>query len=154
MTRIEVSTHINASKSTVWRVIADLDSFALYHPLLTRSYTIGDLTAGVGAERVCETSNDMEFVETVLEWVPEDYYVVTAEYTRGSAAPISDYRGKLYLEETAGGTQVTMTTTYRPNHAIAQVLDYIIMRRAYTRITRNIVEGLKQYVEENLTAVV
>ena len=128
-----------------------LEIFAAYHPLLRESYVRGELTSGVGAERVCETTNDLQFVERVLEWQEGDYYVVTAEYTRGRGAPIKDYRGTIRLDESDKGTRVTMTTIYTPNNTFASILDVLFMKRTFKNITQKIVDDLKNYVEEKQT---
>ena len=153
MTQLIVSTTIQAPPSHVWAVVSQLDSFVHYHPLLTKSELMSEQATGVGAKRVCETTNGMAFEEEVLEWQDGAYFVVSAEYTRGGA-PIDDYRGTIRLTEHETGTLVKMITDYQPRGLMGRILDTVFMKRQFRNITQNIMRGLKHYVETGESATV
>ena len=152
MTRITVDTIINAPKARVWDVVSQLDTFAAYHPLLTRSYYMSEQREGVGAQRMCEVSDKLAFEETVVDWQPGESLVVTAEYTTGRGAPVRDYRGTIRLQANDSRTHVTMITEYEPKGGLAgKLIDRVLVKRAYTRITQQIMIGLKHHIETGET---
>ena len=147
MTRIIVSTVVDAPRCQVWDTVSQLDAFVHYHYLLTDSTVISEQARGVGAMRLCRVGDKLAFEEEVLEWVEGESFVVSAEYIKGRGAPVTDYRGTIKLTEQVGSTLVEMITEYlAPNFLIA-ILDVLLIKRSFRNITQNIVLGLKHYIE-------
>lgn len=148
MTEITIKQYINHPQETVWEIIADLSSFADYHPYLTNSAYTSEQRGGVGARRICEIGDQMKFEETVMEWYEGQGYMVSANFLAGQAPPIRDYRGTLLLKPFEQGTVVSMASKYQPKYGVlGLILDALFIKRAYKKTITNILAGLNHHIE-------
>lgn len=63
---------IDASAARVWQALSGLTGLERYDPGVKASVLVGDLAAGVGAQRRCELRPHGWFIEEVTMWQPID----------------------------------------------------------------------------------
>ena len=68
MTTLNHEIYIDAPKSQVWDVMADLGGVVKFHSLVTKSYYVTDEKQGTGAARVCELGPNTSVNETAIAW--------------------------------------------------------------------------------------
>lgn len=149
MTIMESSITINASKETVWSVLANLGGVVNYHPFIDNSYYNTDATEGTGAGRVCEFNNGMKINERAIHWNDGTSYTLAIEFITGPVPPIKDIRGTLMVEQAEANTsKVTMRMDYKTRFGIiGKVMDRRMVQPQYGRMLDGIMAGLKHHVE-------
>lgn len=133
---------IDATRGRVWTVIARLDQFSDYSPMVKASRLLTEQSEGVGAERRCDAYRPGHIDERVVEWV--DGERIGLEVIGGM--PITG-TGVWTL---SGGepTRVLFELTYQPRLGlIGAILDATMMRREMKKGFAANLAGLKQHVE-------
>ncbi len=145
MTRLTAETRVQASKERVWEVLADIGSVANFHPGVARSYYISEARDGVGAARRCELYPQGWIEEAVTAWRPGESYAI--QMVR-SSAPFKQVAAWLDVRPIGHETQVRLTLEYSLKLGpIGLAMDWLMVRRNFTRIVPAILAGLKYHVE-------
>jgi uncharacterized protein YndB with AHSA1/START domain len=146
MEDITDSILVGAPAERVWRTIQDPREHAQWHPLLLRIE--GDHTPG--ATRVCtvsagkthgtteETCSSYDEGRAIMWTIRRD--------TSGFSRMVNDWSAGFSLEPRGGGTLVTARSVFRPSRFFVRLLLPLIRRRFHAA-QREILMGLKQYVE-------
>ncbi len=103
-TTVRADIQIEAPRSAVWRILADLETPQDYDTEVVRSFYVSEAREGVGASRQCDLPDGTHVTETVVSWRDEDGYVIEA-YEDGTDLPTTDMEVEFTLVEAAGGTR-------------------------------------------------
>ncbi len=106
--------YIDAPKSQVWDVMADLGGVVKFHPLVTKSYYVTDEKQGTGAARVCELGPNTSVNETAIAWNEGESITLDVQYIKGQKPPVNSFHGTLSVRELGSGTVTAMTLEYAP----------------------------------------
>lgn len=68
MLKIKQTACIDASVTTTWNYLSDLENISLWSEPVLSSQCNGTLNKGVGAERVCYLKNNITITERWLDW--------------------------------------------------------------------------------------
>lgn len=130
--RVEVVVDVEASRTALWAVVADLGSIERYSPGLASSFLRDDATPGRGAVRECASTRGQRWAERVTDWQPGhglevDFLTDEPDFP----FPMAPMTGGWRLESRQPGrTRVTLwwSFTTRPGWA-APLLVPIMARR-------------------------
>jgi uncharacterized protein YndB with AHSA1/START domain len=114
MRNIKVERTLAAARSSVWAVLADYPNIADWNEGLKKSYSIGDATEGVGAQRRTELAPNgtMRMRETVTEWVPQEKMVIAIDEIE--KMPVKQATMTFTLSGSDEATLLTMSYDYEP----------------------------------------
>ena len=99
-----------APRTSVWAVLADYPNIDKWNVRVKNSYSIGDVTEGVGAQRQTELfpKEKMRMRETVAEWVPEERMVIAVD--KMERQPVK--KATMTLTLSGGGETTPFTMSY------------------------------------------
>lgn len=140
---ISHEVEIDADRESVWEVIAHLEGFSSYSPMVKSSKLLTEKSVGVGAERRCDAYRPGHIVERVVEWVEGER--IALEVIGGM--PI---RGTgVWTLSGSEPTRVRFELAYQPRYGIiGTVMDAAMMRREMGKgFAANLI-GLKEHVEQ------
>lgn len=114
MRNVRVGRTVAAPSSSVWAVLADYPNISDWNDGVKNSYSIGEATEGVGAQRRCdlEPKGTMRLRETVSEWVPEERMVIAIDEVE--KMPIKQARMTFTLSDEGESTPFAMRYDYEP----------------------------------------
>ncbi len=144
-TTISHDIQIEAPRSDVWGILANLESLQDYDREVVRSFYVSDAREGVGATRQCDLPDGTHVKETVVSWREGDGYVIEVDED-GTDYPTTDMRVEFTLEEAAGGTRVGMTYQYALKPDIPAEAGEE-MNQGSQELVKGVLSGLKEYVE-------
>jgi hypothetical protein len=96
----------------VWAVLADFPNIADWNGGVKKSYSTGDATSGVGAQRHCDLAPTGALEETIREWTPEERVVISIDSTK--KAPVKSGLGTFTLEGDGDSTTVSLVYDFQP----------------------------------------
>jgi hypothetical protein len=136
---------VNAPRSAVWAVLADIGRIHEWNPgvVASRKTTVGE--DGPGAGRRCELGGKNYLDEEVVEWAPERALTmrITATNLPFKAADI-----RFTIEGHGRQTRVTVSPTYALKFGwLGRLLDTLAVRARYRRGMADLLQGLRTYVE-------
>ncbi|MGI9607445.1 MAG: SRPBCC family protein [Acidimicrobiales bacterium] len=101
-----------APAADVWAVLADYPNIGDWNDGVKKSYSLGDVAEGVGAQRQCdlEPKGSMRMRETVTEWVPEERMVIAIDNIEKQ--PVKQATMTLTLSDNSETTPFTMSYDY------------------------------------------
>ena len=112
MRNVKIERIVAATQTNVWAVLSDYPNIADWNSGVKNSYSIGDVTEGVGAQRQCDLEQSgVSMRETVVEWVPEERMVIDID--KVEKMPINRARMTFTLSS-ANPTHFTMSYDYEP----------------------------------------
>lgn len=145
---IEDEIAIDADAATVWGAIKDTAAHAAWHPMLTGIE--GEHESG--SRRRCSVrigNRTGESVETCITERPfEEIAWRVDEDSSGFLKVAKDWTAGFSLRPHGNGTVVTARSRFTPRNPIASLLLPLIRRRFHTA-QRDILTGLKTFVEES-----
>ena len=114
MRNVEVGRTITAPRSSVWALLADYPNIDDWNDGVLNSYSIGDATEGVGAQRQTELApkGAMRMRETVTEWAPEKRMTIAID--KIEKQPIKRATMTFTLSDDRESTAITMSYDYEP----------------------------------------
>ena len=133
---------IDAPRQAVWSVLADLDRFADFSPMVRRVERLDGPRSGVGAGRRCAAMRAGHIDERVVDW--EEGRRLALEVVGGM--PI---RGVgVWMLEGDRPTEVSFRLEYRPRFGPAgRLMDRVVMRTQMERGFVANLDGLRRLVE-------
>ncbi len=144
-TTISHDIQIEAPRSDVWGILANLETLQHYDREVERSFYVSDAREGVGATRQCDLPDGTSVKERVVSWREGDGYVIEVDED-GTNYPTTDMRVEFTLEEAAGGTRVGMTYRYALKPGMPAEAGEE-MRQGFQELVTGLLAGLKKYVE-------
>jgi uncharacterized protein YndB with AHSA1/START domain len=147
MSTISVELTIAAPTPRVWGVVGDLDAIASYHPWVDRAEATTSLRKGVGAgRRVFMRDGKNWLEERISDWQERGGHVVDVIAT---SYPLKSSRVTTRLHDIGGdNTRVKIDVEYVVKYALlGQLLDRLFVRRAFRRIFKDSLDGLKFDIE-------
>ncbi len=141
---IKGETTINASKSRVWEILANLETVQDYDSAIVKSFYVSDQREGVGASRQCDLPDGSYVREGVVDWRDGEGYTLTVDED-GTQYPVSDQKVDFSLEETDEGTRVVMSYEYslKPENPV----DPEEMAQGAQELVNSVLAGLKGFME-------
>ena len=141
---IKGETTINASKSRVWEILANLETVEDYDSAIVKSFYLSDQREGVGASRQCDLPDGSYVREGVVDWRDGEGYTLTVDED-GTEYPVSDQKIEFSLEETDEGTRVVMSYKYslKPENTT----DPEEMAQGAQELVNSVLAGLKGFME-------
>lgn len=146
MFTISRSVCIDAPVSTVWRVIADLESIHVWVEPIRRSYCEGTTTSGLDAVRVCHLDGHVTVRERIVDWIEGRTFAY-----EGQGAPLMKRAVNRWSVEERG-TQTLVTTLAEveiKGGVFGRLLEPIVAPIAKRMGSRSLA-GLKYFVERGV----
>lgn len=145
MPTVSRSVRIEAPRSQVWSVLADIGAIAEWSPAVSHSVTTSGAPGGVGASRHCDLPGPLGATdETVTEWVEGERLrldVAGARMLRSSNATF-------VLAEVGRATVVTMTVDYEMGGGpLGRLMAAMAGSRMLGRTMGQTLEGLRVHTE-------
>ena len=112
MRNVKVERTVAAPRAAVWAVLADYPNISEWNDGVNHSYSLGDATEGVGAQRKCELDRGVTMRETVTEWEPRQRLVVVIDELE--RMPVKRAQMTFTLAEGGETTPLTMSYAYEP----------------------------------------
>ena len=147
MTAITKTVRINAPKSKVWAILADLAAVKDYNPSVTEAYYTSTQREGVGASRHCDLRQG-EVDERITAWQEGESY--TIEIYDGKPLPPSKEPVQATIELTAAGSEtlVQMTMSYEMKYGVVgNLMNRTMMEPQFTKLLDRLMGGLKHFAE-------
>ena len=142
MTTLNHEIYINAPKSQVWDVIANLGGVVKFHPLVTNSYYVTDDKQGIGAARVCELGPDTFVNETAIAWNEGESYTLDVQFTKGQKPPVNSLQGTVSVRGQGTGTVAEMTLEYDPKFGpLGKIMDMMVLRPQFNKLLPSVLKG-------------
>lgn len=142
---------INAPRSSVWEVLADIGSVSEWNPVVTHSVETSDTTeaAAVGDSRYCELPGSMGAVsETVTAWDHERSQSFQVEGARMMRHMHATFDLTDTAEASQPSTQVRMTSDFSMKFGpIGSLMAATLGRRMMATNMQHALSGLKEHVE-------
>lgn len=149
-----VSTIINADRAKVWDVLANIGEIHRWNPGVLHSKVTGDLRSGLAAKRLCELPGKRFLDEEVVVWEPQQRLtmrIVDSNLPFRSA----DIQFELTHGPDEASTQVTVSPEYQLKFgSLGQLLNGLIVGPAYKKGMKDLLLGLKRYLEHEAGATV
>ena len=144
MTKIIKEIEINAAKTKVWSVLADIGAVENYNPVVTKSYSTSENKQGLGASRHCDLLPMGSVEEKIVEWDEGESYKI--EIFEGKAIPFKG-TGKFELTENGNSTNVKMTFEPDMGNGIYGKIMGFMMKEKMNKMIDGVVIGLKHHLE-------
>ena len=144
MIKITKEVEINAPKTKVWSVLADLGAIENYSPSVTKSYSTSENKQGIGASRHCDLLPMGSVEEKIIEWDEGESYKI--EIFEGKAIPFKG-TGKFELTENGKSTNVKMTFEPDMGNGIFGKIMGFMMKEKMNKMITGVVIGLKHHLE-------
>ena len=147
MTKVNAEVLIDATRSDVWRILANLESLSEYDAAVAKAFYVSDAREGVGAARQCDLPSGGYIRERITDWRPEEGYAL--DVYEGTGVESFDSVGVSFRLEDAGpGTKVALEVDSELRPDALGMADEIDAQ--YRELVDSILGGLKQYVETGL----
>ena len=145
MTIVCGEIHINATKETVWKVLADLGAVCTWNPTITNSYYISEAKQGVGASRHCDFPNGGFVKEIATQW--DAPHLVRLHVYEGTV-PFDNYYGTYSLADDGDESRVRFVMDYKiqPDSTLSSES---VERQNRERFIPTILDGLKNFIEKS-----
>ena len=148
MTTLNYEIYIDAPKSQVWDVIANLGEIVKFHPNVIKSYYVSDKKQGIGAARVCELGPNASVNETAIAWKEGESYTLDVQFIKGQKPPVHSFHGTMTVREKGSGTITAMAVEYAPKFGpLGKIIDVIVMRPQINKLLPVVLKGLKRHIE-------
>ena len=149
MSTFAVTTTIQAPRTKVWNILADIGTIAAWNPGVVESHLTSDnghtSGHGVGATRYCDLGDKNYLDEQVVEWEQEQRLTMRITDTNLPLKEV-DIRFTLQGDDTA--TTVTVAPEYAmPYGVFGQLMDAVYVRRTYKKGMKSLLDGLKSHAE-------
>lgn len=142
---VQTSTTIEAPPERVWATLADLGNISRWNPGIRSSHATSEARSGEGATRHCDLPGGRYLDERATEWREGESFVIRIV---DSNLPLKSSRVRFAIEPTGEGTRVIAEPEYElKGGSLGRLLDRIVVRRLYVRGFRDLLAGLKYYVE-------
>lgn len=147
-----VSTIINADRGKVWDVLSNIGEIHRWNPGVLNSKIIGDLGSGLAAKRLCELPGKRFLDEEVVVWEPQHRLtmrIVDSNLPFRSA----DIQFELTDGREDATTQVIVSPEYQLKFgSLGQLLNALVVGPAYKKGMKDLLLGLKRYLENEAGA--
>ena len=148
MKTVNQEIYINAPKSQVWDVIADLGGIVNFNPFVTDSYYVTDAKQGIGAGRICELGPDSTVNETAIAWNEGESFTLDVQFTKGQKPPVNSFHGSVSVREHGSGTVAAMTIEYAPKFGpLGKIMDVTVLRSQFNKLLSSVLKGMKHHIE-------
>lgn len=146
-----VQTEINAPVADVWAALADIGSIYKWNPGVKASHATSDETGGMGATRHCDLGGKNFLDEVVVLWEPEHKLTMRINDTN---MPFDSADIRFTLEPNGDSTTVTCSPIYKIKYgSIGSLLDRFYVSGTYEKGMNALLDGLKNYVEQQSSEV-
>ena len=141
-----------APPSNVWAVLADYPNIVEWNGGISKSFSLGDSTEGVGAQRQCELAPDgkMSMRETVTEWVPEKKMAIDIDNIE--TMPVKQASITFTLGDGGETTPLTMSYDYEPKGGPLALILGPIMDRQMSKGFSGFIDYLEPAAQSRATA--
>jgi uncharacterized protein YndB with AHSA1/START domain len=145
MGKIVVTRELDHSANLVWSVLEDFGGVHRYSAGVEASpINPGTPEHGVGAERRCALYDGNHIQERVTESVEERLLSLEVFDT---SMPIQSAAVRFDLEESGGGSVLTMTMEYVVKYGlIGRAMDAMMMERMMTKSLTSLLAGLDEHL--------
>ena len=146
MSVFETRRYVEAPRELVWEVIFDVELFGE----VARNLKSADRVSGegVGMRRRCYNIKGQGLSETCGLWEEGRRYSMEVD-TSDYPYPLEKMQGTWGVEETSGGTIITMRYDYRFKYGVlGSLLDRLLARRSFAPVCEKILDNWEQEIQE------
>ena len=147
MSEFEEQVTVSAPAEKVWDSLADIGNIYVWNPGVVHSEQTTPGEVGLGACRRCHLGGKNFLKEEVVEF--ERPYKLTMRIT-DTNLPFKTADIRFWVEPQGDETLVTVSPTYQLKFGwLGRFLDWVIVRSQYRKGMRDLLRGLKEYVEKS-----
>ncbi len=147
MSEFEEQVTVSAPAEKVWDSLADIGNIYVWNPGVVHSEQTTPGEAGLGACRRCHLGGKNFLKEEVVEF--ERPYKLTMRIT-DTNLPFKTADIRFWVEPQGEETLVTVSPTYQLKFGwLGRFLDAVMVRSQYRKGMRDLLRGLKEYVEQS-----
>lgn len=148
MTTISREIEINASKSDVWKAIANFGDICHASPGVLKSHVTSKQQEGVGATRHCDFAMmGASAEERVLEWNDGESLKIGV-YEFKKLPGIKTMEANFKVKETGNGkTRLMATLDYSMKNPFFDIMNILMMKSMNIKNWNAVLAGHKKYVE-------
>jgi len=145
VTTFTTEIEIDAPVDEVWRVLADVGEIHQWNPGVIHSHAMSEAESGLGATRYCDLGGDNFLKEEVVRYQPQRQLTMRVIDTN---MPFEAADIHFTLQDKSSQTVVAVSPEYAIKYGpLGAILDRLYVRRSYKEGMRNLLQGLKEYVE-------
>lgn len=145
MVTVQEELSVNQTAVEVWGVLAEFDGISRWAPNVDHSCLTTERDEGVGAQRRIQTGRAV-VLEEIVTWAPEHQLGYTIE---GLPPVVRSVTNTWTLDEVDGATTVTLTSEVDAGSKPPQQLVARGVGRALAKASKQMLGGLKDYLEGN-----
>jgi hypothetical protein len=146
MSSFSANTFTQAEPEAVWKVLADIGRIYIWNPGVESSHLTSEASQGVGTARFCDLGGGNYLDENVVSWEPNR--ALTMRITKTNL-PFRSADIRFTLREENGGTVVEVSPLYELKYGlIGKLMDGLFIGHTYKRGMENLLEGLKNHIED------
>lgn len=148
MSEFEKQVVVAASGEKVWDSLVDIGNIYVWNPGVVHSEQTTKGDVGLGACRPCDLGGKNYLNEEVVEF--ERPYTLTMRIT-DTNLPFDTADIRFWVKSQGNDTLVTVSPKYQLKFGwFGRVLDAVIVRSQYRKGMRDLLRGLKEYIEQNV----
>lgn len=137
------SVCIDAEIAKVWEALTEIEKVSLWAAPVLEASCSGDLTRGIGAERVCKLKGNMTLTETWVEWEEESSFTYVA---RGIPFT-SSAKNRWSIKNENGKTLLTSEADIKFKKGLLGFLMSAMMKVAFKKQGPQALASFKYWVE-------
>ncbi|GAW96812.1 MULTISPECIES: SRPBCC family protein [Colwellia] len=145
MINVSGTHQVNASSSTVWRIISEIDGIHKWHPKVLHSPLLSNNPTGEGSARKCEFHDGTSVVETVTGWKEgESISMVLTEMSM----PMKSASTVMSVQATGvNSSTVTIEMSFEPKFGmLGHLMGLLVMRPMMKMVFKQVIKGLNTYI--------
>ena len=146
MTEFVEEIIVSAAPEKVWKTLSDIGNIYLWNPGVVHSEMMSLGNVDIGACRRCDLGGKNYLVEEIVEF--EKLNKLTMRIT-DTNLPFRTADIRFFVESQHNQSLVKVSPKYDLKYGwLGRVLDLLVVQSHYRKGMRNLLFGLKQYVEE------
>lgn len=145
MTTFTTEITIDAPADAVWRVLADVGEIYQWNPGVLHSHATSEAETGLGATRYCDLGGNNYLKEEVVHFEPQHQLTMRITDTN---MPLATADIHFTLHDKSDQTVVAVSPEYAIKYGpLGAILDRLYVRQTYEKGMQNLLQGLKEHVE-------
>ena len=147
MNKFKADIEIDAPRSKVWEVVADLSQIQNYSAGVAKSFYTSENREGVGASRHCDLKPFGAVEEAILEWKDGESYKIAIVPGKG-APPIKNAYGRFTIHDAGETARVEFELGWDMKFGpVGAIMNAMMVKSQFKKALSGTLAGLKHFCE-------